>query len=336
MDILPKTVPFNVLLLCFLASVSIASAEYAFNKPQIRVTTTFADFDARVMDQWGKGGGKFVKISNDSQHPFQERTFGGAKRQEIRGSTVFGSGYPYGANDLTTVARRPFPFGTWPLWWDRDFMGSSEYGPHLDAIRPGGLLVSVPLRTTTKHFNVTEGEVYYAIGDRESLLPLMISYVTWCHIVPAWPSKFDPALSTSAIKLENVIQYFRASSFALATPAYNNTFARQTTTAPSSDEPSTPLPESIQCSPFRLCIDNVTFNALAIMNQPPVMTPLQTFLYVLRRVWFFMFFGLFYLFALTLLVLIELRLYVWELVYPARMARARAVREREFAYENYP
>ncbi|KAG8818918.1 hypothetical protein FRB91_009063 [Serendipita sp. 411] len=179
MLILPKTVLFNVLLLYCLASVNIASAEYAFNKPQIRVTTTFADFDARVMDQWGKGGGKFVKISNDSQHPFQERTFGGAKRQEIRGSTVFGSGYPYGVNDPTTVARRPFPFGTWPLWWDRDFMGSSEYGPHLDAIRPGGLLVSVPLRTTTKHFDVTEGEVYYGIGDRESMLPLMISYVTW-------------------------------------------------------------------------------------------------------------------------------------------------------------
>ncbi|KAG8830428.1 hypothetical protein FRC18_008111 [Serendipita sp. 400] len=153
-------------------------------------------------------------------------------------------------------------------------MGSSEYGPHLDAIRPGGLLVSVPLRTTTKHFNVTEGEVYYAIGDRESILPLMISYVTWCHILPAWPSKFDPALSNSTIKLENVIQYFRASSFALATPAYNNTFARQTTTTPSSDEPSSPLPESIQYSPFRLCIDNVTFNALAIMNQPPSHDPL--------------------------------------------------------------
>ncbi|KAG8806745.1 hypothetical protein FRC17_004831, partial [Serendipita sp. 399] len=163
-------------LLQFFILVNIVSASYVFNKPQVRVTTTFTDFHARIMDQWGGGGGKFVKISSDSHHPFQERTLGGAKRKEIQGSRTFGSGYPYGATDPLTVAGRPFPFGTWPLWWNQQFMGSDEYGPRLDAIRPGVFIVSVSLRTTKEYFNVTDDEVYYAIGDRESILPLLVSY----------------------------------------------------------------------------------------------------------------------------------------------------------------
>ncbi|KAG8810950.1 hypothetical protein FRC17_002692 [Serendipita sp. 399] len=237
-----------------------------FIKPQIRVTTTFADFNARIMDQWGGGGGKWVKISKDSKHPFEGRTFGGAKRKEIRGTRAFGSGYPYGATNQSTIARRHFPFGVWPLYWDQNFMDADEYGPQYDAIRPGGFLAIVPLRGTTEYFNVTDDEVYYAIGDRESLLPLMVSYVTWCHVLPAWPSRFDPKSPNATIKLENVIQYFRASSFALASPAYINTLARSSI---SDTKESTPLPDVIEYSIFRKCVDGVTANALAILNKPP-------------------------------------------------------------------
>ncbi|KAG8841047.1 hypothetical protein FRC20_005274 [Serendipita sp. 405] len=273
-----QSLPHGLLLLRAIILASILSTSHAFNKPQVRVTTTSADFHARIMDQWGPGGGKFVKISSDSHHPFQGRTFGGAKRKEIRGSRAFGSGYPYGVDNPSTVAGRPFPFGTWPLWWDQNFMGSGEYGPHLDAIRPGGMLAFVPLGTTTAHFNVTDTEVYYAIADKESLSLLMISYVTWCHVVPAWPSKFDPTLSNSTIRLENVIQYFRASSFAIASSKYNNTFARSP--SPNLTE-HTPLPTSIEYSAFRKCIDNVTFNALPILNKPPAPTPMDRFIMAL-------------------------------------------------------
>ncbi|KAG8762723.1 hypothetical protein FRC15_008397, partial [Serendipita sp. 397] len=161
------------LLLC--SPGLVAGGGTDFVRPQVRVTTTFADFDARIMDHWGGGGGKFVTISKDSKHPFQGRTFGGAKRKEIRGTRAFGSGYPYGVGNQSTIARRPFPFGVWPLYWDQNFMDSSEYGPQYDAIRPGGFLAYAPLRTTKDHFNVTENEVYYAVGDRESLLLTMIS-----------------------------------------------------------------------------------------------------------------------------------------------------------------
>ncbi|KAG8848408.1 hypothetical protein FRB91_010821 [Serendipita sp. 411] len=342
--VLTLSIPFGPLLIYLLVSVG---TTYAFNKPQVRVTTTFADFDARIMDQWGKGGGKFVTISKDSHHPFEGRTFGGAKRKEIRGSRAFGSGYPYGAGNYSLIARRPFPFGTWPLWWDEDFMGSSEYGPQMDAIRPGGLIVSVPLRTTREHFNVTDEEVYYAIGDRESMLPLLISYVTRCYIVPAWPSTFDPRMTSSlsssspnpnpnpnptTIKLENVIQYFRASSFALASPAYNNTFARQSKT----EGPSSSLPDWIEYSPFRRCIDDVTYHTLAIMNKPPGQTPLDRLALAVMYVPFLFAVIVGAVFVVLTVALFELRFWLWEILYPERMDRVRAARQTQFPYENYP
>ncbi|KAG8809548.1 hypothetical protein FRC18_004501 [Serendipita sp. 400] len=332
------------------SAVPVNAAGTVFVRPQVRVTTTFADFNARVMDHWGGGGGKFVEISKDSKHPFQGRTFGGAKRKEIGGTRAFGSGYPYGGGNQSTVAGRPFPFGTWPLYWDQNFMNSSEYGPQYDAIRPGGLLVYVPLRTTQDHFNVTQDEVYYAVGDRDSLLLIMISYVTWCHVIPAWPSKFDPTLPNSTIKLENVVQYYRASSFALASPTYNNTFAR----IPNSDtKDSTPLPDVMEYSPFRKCIDNVTKDALAIMNKPPDTRVVSILTAVFTTLWWVagcvvigIFVGIFYI----LLFIRGLLWYgpffylsnLWDRYFPdpeikrREMQAIREARRREITYENYP
>ncbi|KAG8804984.1 hypothetical protein FRC17_005790, partial [Serendipita sp. 399] len=264
-------------ILQFLASIPgfvSARSDMVFTVPQVRLTTTFNDFNARIMDHWGGGGGHWAKIPKDTEHPFQGRDYGGAKRYEIRGTRAFGSGYPYGAGNLSTVARRSFPFGVWPLYWDQNFRDADEYGSQYDAIRPGGFIASVPLRTTTEHFNVTDDEVYYAVGDRESLLPLMVSYVTWCHVTPAWPTRFNASAANATIKLENVIQYFRASSFALASKAYNNTFAR---TGDSGSKESTPLPEYMEYSPFRKCVDHVAENALAIVNKIPSSTPLDKF-----------------------------------------------------------
>ncbi|KAG8845402.1 hypothetical protein FRB91_001819 [Serendipita sp. 411] len=287
------------------------------------------------MDHWGAGGGKWAKISKGSNHPFGGQTFGGAKRKEIRGTRAFGSGYPYGAGNQSTIARRPFPFGVWPLYWDQNFMDSDEYGPQYDIIRPGGFIASVPLRTTTEHFNVTDDEVYYAVGDRESLLPLMVSYVTWCHVTPAWPSRFNASATNATIKLENVIQYFRASSFALASPAYNNTLAR---TSISDTKDSTPLPEFMEYSPFRKCVDGVTENALAIVNTIPSLTPVDKFKLALTVSGIFicgaMLFALALIYA-TMLILRE-KFSKWLCGDPYVMDRVRRERETELRYENHP
>ncbi|KAG8823244.1 hypothetical protein FRC17_009377 [Serendipita sp. 399] len=287
------------------------------------------------MDQWGKGGGKWAKISKDSGHPFQGRTFGGAKRKEIRGTRAFGSGYPYGAGNQSTIARRYFPFGVWPLVWDQNFMDAEEYGHKLDAIRPGGFIASVPLRTTRDHYNVTDEEVYYAIGDRESLLPLMVSYVTSCHVTPAWPTRFNASAANAPIKLENVIQYFRASSFALASPAYTNTLAR---TSISDTKESTPLPEFMEYSPFRKCVDSVAENALAIMNTIPDDTPMDKFVQSLIIGGIFICGAMLGLLLLIGAACVGLRRAFWNWQYgdPYVIDRVRTERQNEMRYENYP
>lgn len=109
--------------------------------------------------------------------------------------------------------------------------------------------------------------MYHIIGDRDSATFMMISLVTSCHVSPAWPSKFDPTSPNSTVKMENVIQYYRASSFALASPGYNNTFARTNTNTELTE--SIPIPDTIRYSEFHKCIDDVIINALAIMNWPP-------------------------------------------------------------------
>ncbi|KAG8781275.1 hypothetical protein FRC16_002894 [Serendipita sp. 398] len=320
----------------FASQALIAPAVFGFNKPQVRVSTTFDDFDARIMDHWGEGGGKWVKVSKG--HPFGGRTFGGAKRNEIRGTRAFGSGYPCGADNQSTVAGRPFPFGVWPLYWDQNFMDADEYGPRYDAIRPRGFIGYVPLKTTKQHFNVTDDEVYYAIGDRESLLPLMVSYVTWCHVTSAWPSKFDPSSPNAAIRMENVIQYFRGSSFALTSPTYNNSFARMSN---SELKESTPLPELMEYSPFRKCVDNVTENALAIVNMVPDLTPIGKFVLALSIAGFIICLlmyivfgaGVYGLMVLMLVARTTFQNWVYGTTPPQQLQWSR---EEEMRYENYP
>ncbi|CCA73738.1 hypothetical protein PIIN_07693, partial [Serendipita indica DSM 11827] len=215
-----------ILNLSSILPVIYAHKVHVGNKPQVRVTTALVNFHARIMDQWGDGGGKTWTIANDSYHPFAHRQFGGGKRREIRGTNMFGSGYPYGAWNTTSIARRSFPFGVWPLYWEDDFMDSSEVGAQLDTIRPGGHISIVPLRTTKENFTISQDEVYYAVGDSQSLISILISYVTWCHASLAWPTRFDPTSPNATVKLENVLQYYRASSFALASPAYSNPNSR--------------------------------------------------------------------------------------------------------------
>ena len=264
--------PLSLLILvlqCLFSILPTAAKLNVKNKPQLRVTTSFANFDGRIMDHWGGGGGATWTISNDSVHPFVNRQFGGAKRKQVTGTRAFGSGYPWDSDDAMTLSGRGFPFGVWPLWWGQDFMGTNEYNSTKDTIRPGGQLVTaeVKLDDTKWYTNSIQNETYYVLGDNQSVLFIMISLVNWCHTTPAWPKKFDPTLTTGAtIRLENVVQYYRASSFALASTLYNNTFAR---TSNANSTESSPLPSQVQASGFRQCVDGVIANALPIMNKPP-------------------------------------------------------------------
>jgi hypothetical protein len=125
------------------------------------------------------------------------------------------------------------------------------------------------LATTPNSWNVTDGEVYYQITDRDTALSLMQSFVTWCHVKPAWPEIHEPGNSSNSIGIENVIQYYRASSYALAFQGYNNSFARNST---ASYDESDPLPSLVEYSSFRQCLDHVVANAIPIVDGPPPAT----------------------------------------------------------------
>lgn len=80
---------------------------------------------------------------------------------------------PLQLRDASKVSGRYFPFGTWPLWWADDFMGSDEPGPHLDAIRPGGHVSFVELKTSKTEWGESN-DTFFAIGDSQSLLSTLV------------------------------------------------------------------------------------------------------------------------------------------------------------------
>lgn len=222
----------------------------------------------QTVTAWGGGGGERQTLPSDSGAPFAGRTYGGGDRHTIFGTRSYGSGYPYGVSNVSTISGRGFPYGVWPISWG-SYLGGEEYiGDSIDILRPGGQLSTVQVGTTdsTKWPGVPPTEVYIMIGDRDSILFMISDLVNWCHATPLWPSSFNPL--TTTIKPENVIQYYRSSSFALSYPGYHNSFAVGSQDTQQSFGESTPLPSAIISSPFLKCINETIGAALPIIDMP--------------------------------------------------------------------
>ena len=127
--------------------------------------------------------------------------------------------------------------------------------------------MNVELFSTDKRWNNTNEERYYLIGDIDSVISITASMVDWCHAVPKWPSSFAP-LANNSLRPENVLQYYRSSSFALAFRGYNNSFALPplNTSTNLLHEQSSSLPDLVQYSPFLKCINETTASALPILD----------------------------------------------------------------------
>lgn len=244
--------------------------------PTFQIVTSLTSFDSANVSSWSGGGGARRQIALDSMHPFAGREFGGSDRSNLRGSRAFGSGYPYGASSTDSIAGRPFPYGVWPIYWGGNFMGSEEYGPHLDSIRPGGQLVLHEIKGSTERWNVTDDETYYMLCDRETAFAIMTSFVTWCDALPVWPVVFnitgagvgEGRAGNITVDVSNVVRYYRASSFAFLFRGYNNTKAK-TPNSGATDADSDPLPDLVTYSLFRKCLSGVIENALPIVDRIP-------------------------------------------------------------------
>ena len=247
--------------------------EDAVRNMRFRIQYTPFTMESLVMSGWGGGGGPWNKVpaAEGLNNTFAGRDFGGGDRKTMYGTREYGSGYPYGAdgaNPSSSIAGRPFPYGVWPISWGPAYLGGGEfYGDDLDMIRPGGPLavVKVGTKDTSRWPGVSQDEVYEMIGDKESLSFMMADLVDWCRATPQWPRRFD-ANNAQTPKPENVIQYYRASSFALAFSGYNNSASTTTATRYSFDN-SVALPSSIATSPFLRCINETIAAALPIMDE---------------------------------------------------------------------
>ncbi|KAL5489864.1 hypothetical protein ACEPAI_4696 [Sanghuangporus weigelae] len=194
---------------------------------------------------YASGGGKRSVL--DSNSTFSGREAGGATRAEVYGTSRFGSGYPYG-NYGSFVSSRPFPFFFVPVPVSRGFHGGDEYLDMDDDKRPGGTLVTALVQPYDDQNSVT----FRLVGDNSSVTRVFDALVANCSIVnlSSTITAFSPAPSAWPLP-EQILQYYRASSFALSLDGYNNTATLPVNAAPASNDsllsqfPDAPFPSGL-------------------------------------------------------------------------------------------
>jgi hypothetical protein len=256
----------------------------------------------RSANYFSSGGGSRAVTPPGSV--FSGREYGGGDRSEVLGTRGYGSGYPYTSSSIHTtgfgVAGQPFPFGFWPLYW-AGHGNSSEYGGNstVDAQRPGGEQVLVQLvPNITGNWNTTTAingvnESYWMVGDDQSVMTLLSILIDphntslyGCSVqnttATITPFNFNTSSDPTPVEFENVIQWYRASSFALAFQGYTNAYALPplNDTAGLGWNDSTPLPTALEYSPFLQCINSTITAALPILDSdspdPPTTTDPST------------------------------------------------------------
>ncbi|CAG7846370.1 SubName: Full=Uncharacterized protein {ECO:0000313/EMBL:CCA69040.1} [Serendipita indica DSM 11827] len=171
------------------------------------------------------------------------------------------------------------------------------------AERPGGNLsyVKVTPKRGSHYAKTASDDIYWMIGDYESVSTMLSLLVdsTWttygCEVenstilpfitvrADGGPLQYNTSNTTLGnstltsndtappFRFENVIQWYRASSFALAYQGYNNTYAfppLNETTSPSDWAFSTPLPDRLKQPGFLSRVNRTISAALPIIDGP--------------------------------------------------------------------
>ncbi|KAG8734235.1 hypothetical protein FRC12_018594 [Ceratobasidium sp. 428] len=234
---------------------------------------------SRGSSSYGRGGGSPTTIGSGTT--FAGRSIGGGSRDQVYGSSRYGSGYTYGGAG-SSVAGRGFPFGYWPVFVPigagAGYYGYREYGPANNGSRPGGAMQYAVVRssewppenTTAPINNATAS--YYIVGDADSVSAVMEALVSGCSVTNATGQTVDD--NNPAVHVEQAVQYYRASSFMLALSSYNNTANLATNaptdnnTAPPGANLDTPLPAGTNTT-FLNCLNTTIGDAVPIMDAAP-------------------------------------------------------------------
>ncbi|KAJ7113892.1 hypothetical protein C8R44DRAFT_795929 [Mycena epipterygia] len=224
---------------------------------------------SRSITRYGFGGGKIVTIP--SGQLFAGRTEGGATRNQIWGTRVYGSGYP--GMSTRGVNGRGFPFFFWPLVWatglhyaaSAGYLHTDEYGQPNNSSRPGG-----PMASAVFQSNSTPGTTFRLVADNMTVTALITDIAANCSsfLVPESLNITAAALNVSAAdaqKPEEVVQYYRASSVALSLDGYNNTAIFAADSNSTTTTADTPLPVGIDVKLLD-CLNNTIGLAVPLVN----------------------------------------------------------------------
>jgi hypothetical protein len=279
--------------------------------------TSVSGVSGRTTSAGSRGGGSITTVPPGSR--FSGRQAGSGTRvgffyyahwvfsydflqDNVYGGSYYGSGYPYGAYGSTWVGGRPFPYFYWPVYvGPHEYYGSSEYGPANSTTRPGGPMSAISVYTTNPKYNTTD--VYRILGDLGSVTTVLNALTTDCAVAGGTIFSYDPTsddLAHSLPRVESVVQWYRASSFALALDGYNNSAALTSAAAISNSShqlvtalaPATPLPSTLNRA-FLECVNSTVASSVPLVdaglsNLPPLnglglLFVLWTTLFVLKR-----------------------------------------------------
>ncbi|KDQ51590.1 hypothetical protein JAAARDRAFT_62468 [Jaapia argillacea MUCL 33604] len=222
----------------------------------------------KTVSAYSAGGGKSFTLGSSS--PFSGRLAGGGTRSQVFGNSRYGSGYPYGSYG-TYIDDRPLPYVFYPVPIYPNYYGSDTYTNFNETQRPGGNITIAVLRAPSLP-NTTE--IYRIVGDQLSTSAVLDALVTDCNVQNTTLSPFNASDGTDSWPLpEQIVQWYRASSFGLSLDSYNNTAALPSNMPPSNDSLSpplsddTPLPTDLNTT-YLSCL-NKTIGASVPLVDPP-------------------------------------------------------------------
>ncbi|KDQ50274.1 hypothetical protein JAAARDRAFT_211857 [Jaapia argillacea MUCL 33604] len=223
--------------------------------------------DKRYVEPYGGGGGKPFTLPSGS--PYSGRLAGGGSRSQVYGTSRYGSGYPYGGAG-SYIDNRPLPFVFWPISIAPNYYSFDTYSHFNDSGRPGGNVSTVVLRA-----NVTlhTTEIYRIIGDQLSVTAVLDALVTNCSVQNTTISFLEPN-TYSYPQPEQIVQWYRASTFGLSLDSYNNTAALPSNmpvsndTSPLSLSEDTPLPSGLNAT-YLHCLNTTIGVSVPLVDPPP-------------------------------------------------------------------
>ncbi|TDL21034.1 hypothetical protein BD410DRAFT_829258 [Rickenella mellea] len=217
---------------------------------------------------YSNGGGSRFKLSSET--PFSGRQAGGGTRDDIYGTRIYGSGYPYGGTG-SYIGGRPFPYVFYPVVISpyENYYGANEIYVLNDTQRTGGELSSVIIQPANTSISNT-ANTYRLIGDLPSVNAVytaLLASSPSCGIANSTITPFKPTLNTTAPTPEQVVQYYRASSFALSLDTYNNSASSLANMPTNTSMPlaDTPLPTDLDPT-FLACLNSTIGESVPLVD----------------------------------------------------------------------